>query len=86
MYLVPAMALAVVLGTVVRVYSVARDGVFLDRGLDTATLVALSVPAFVIAFLFGRFLLVEYLSALGRSTVYDRTGGPFSATNLTAAV
>jgi len=85
-YVLPAMALAVGVGTVVRVYSVARSTGLLDRGIDAGALLALSVPAFVIAFVFGRFLLVEYLSLLGRSGVYDATEGPFSVQNLTGAV
>jgi|GEM_PF-3527938 len=85
-YLLPAMALAVVFGTVLRVYSVASDGTLLDRSLDATALVGLSIPAFLIAFLFGRFLLIDYLSLLGRLGVYDHTAGPFSTTNLTAAL
>ncbi|MFB6296510.1 MAG: ABC transporter permease subunit [Halobacteriales archaeon] len=85
-YVLPALVLAVGVGTVVRVYSVARSGSSLDRGIDAGALLGLSVPAFVIAFLFGRFLLVEYLSILGRIGAYAATEGPFSVQNLTAAV
>jgi len=85
-YLVPAMALAVVAGTAVRVYSVARNGALFDRSLDAAALLGVSVPAFAVAVLFREFLLVEYLDLLGRIGLYDTTTGPLSADNLTAAV
>lgn len=85
-YLLPAMVVAVLVGTVLRVYSVATEGRLLDRSLDATALVGLSVPAFVLAFLFGEFLLADYLSLLGRLGVYDTTEGPFSPRNLTAAV
>lgn len=85
-YLVPAMALAVVVGTTVRVYSVARNGTLLDRSLDAVALLGISVPAFVVAVLFREFLLVEYLTLLGRIGLYDTTTGPLSGDNLTAAV
>jgi peptide/nickel transport system permease protein len=85
-YLVPAMCLAVIAGTVLRVYSVARETDLLDRSLDVAGLVGLSVPAFVLAFFLGEFFLAQYLSVLGRLNVYDPNSGPFSSENLTAAV
>ena len=85
-YLLPATCLAVVAGTLLRVYSVARETDLLDRSFDVVALVGLSVPAFVLAFLFGRFFLSQYLSVLGRLNVYDVNSGPFSPENLTAAV
>jgi peptide/nickel transport system permease protein len=85
-YLLPAAVLAVLGGTLLRVYSVGRDADLLDRSLDAVALVGLSVPAFVVAFLFGEFLLVDYLSLLGRLSVYSPDRSPFSARNLTAAV
>ena len=85
-YLLPAAVLAVCTGTLLRVYSVARETDLLDRSLDVVALVGLSVPAFVLAFLFGRFLLVEYLSVLGRLNVYNPSSGALSSQNLTAAV
>lgn len=85
-YLVPAMCLAVICGTVFRVYSVAREADLVDRSLDAAALVGLSVPAFVLAFLLGELFLARYLSFLGRLNVYDPNSGPFSPENLTAAV
>lgn len=85
-YLLPATFVAVLVGTVLRLYSVATEGTLLDRSLDATALVGLSVPAFVLAFLFGEFLLTDYLSLLGRLGVYDTTRGPFSPRNLTAAV
>jgi peptide/nickel transport system permease protein len=85
-YLLPAAVLAVLVGTLLRVYSVARETNLLDRSLDAVALVGLSVPAFVVAFLLGRFLLVEYLSLLGRLSVYSPDRSPVSVRNLTAAV
>lgn len=85
-YLLPATAAAVVLGTALRTYSVAKQEALLDRSLDLVALVGLSVPAFVVAFLFGRFLLTDYLSLFGRLGAYNPESGPFSFRNLTAAV
>jgi peptide/nickel transport system permease protein len=85
-YLLPAAVLAVLAGTLLRVYSVGREADLLDRSLDAVALVGLSVPAFVVAFLFGKFLLVDYLSLLGRLSVYSPDRSPVSVRNLTAAV
>lgn len=85
-YFVPALVVAVVLGTVVRTYTVASDSRFLDGGVDTAAVVGVCVPAFVFAFLFREFLLIDYLQFLGRLGVYNTSEGPFSTHNLTAAV
>lgn len=85
-YFVPALVVAVVVGTVVRTYTVASDSSLLDGGVDTLAVVGVCVPAFVIAFLFREFILLDYLSFLGRLGAYDTTQGAFSTHNLTAAV
>lgn len=84
-YLVPGMALAVVLGVAVRTYTVAAPDRRLDRATALLTALALGVPIFLLAFLLRRYLLVHYFDLLGTVRIYSYADGPFAVRNLIAA-
>lgn len=85
-YLVPSLCFAVAVGTVVRVYTVGREDARLDVGVTAFTLVAVSVPVFVVALALRTTALSPFFQALGTVRIYDRSLGALHRRNLVAAV
>lgn len=85
-YLVPGLAFAVVAGTGVRVYTVASEGNRLERLTDGFTLLAVSIPTFLLAYCLRWWLLPHYFSLLNDVRIYDPLLGPLSLRNLQATV
>lgn len=85
-YLVPAVLLAMLAGTAIRVYTVAVENGHIDRVTDSVTLVLVSIPVFLLAFLLRHYLLPTYFELLDAFRVYDPAAGPFDVRNLYAAV
>ncbi|WP_435175773.1 ABC transporter permease subunit [Halorussus sp. AFM4] len=85
-YLVPGLAFAVVAGIGVRIYTVASEGNRLERLTDGFTLLAVSVPTFLLAYFLRWWLLPHYFSLLNDVRIYDPLLGPLSLRNLQATV
>lgn len=85
-YLVPSVAFAVVAGVGIRVYSVGREGARVDTYVSAFTLLAVSLPVFLVALFLRYTFMVPFFEALGTVRIYDRSVGPFATRNLLAAV
>ena len=85
-YLVPGLAFAVVAGIGVRIYTVASEGNRLEHLTDGFTLLAVSVPTFLLAYFLRWWLLPHYFSLLNDVRIYDPLLGPLSLRNLQATV
>lgn len=85
-YLVPAILLAMLAGTAIRVYTVAADDGRLDRLTDAVTIFLVSIPVFLIAYMLRHWFLPTYFDLLDAFRIYDPTVGPFGVRNLYAAV
>lgn len=85
-YFVPALLFAVAAGTAVRAYAVASDD-RLDEVVDGFTLLAVSVPSFLLAYVLKWWLLPYYFRL--RDTIrvgYDPALGAVAPKNLEAAM
>ena len=87
-HLVPAMVIAVVLGTLVQLLAVAVE--YGDASAKTKLLgaAAISVPVFLVAYLLQVYLPVLVIDVSGEiaDMGYDETAGPFAPKNLRAAI
>jgi peptide/nickel transport system permease protein len=85
-YLAPAIVFAVVVGVGIRVYTVGREGATLDSFVSAVTLVAVSIPVFLLALALRETLLIPFFDVVGTVRIYDRSVGAFAARNLLAAL
>jgi len=85
-YLLPALVVATVLGTGVRVYTVSLERSRTDHVVDALTVLAVSVPVFLLAFLLRDWFLVNYFTQFGFPQVYPAGVAPLSVRGLLAAV
>ena len=85
-YLLPGLAFAVAAGIGVRIYTVASEGNRLSHLTDGFTLLAVSIPTFLLAYFLRWWLLPHYFSLLNDVRVYDPLLGPLSLRNLQATV
>lgn len=84
-YLLPSLVVAIVVGTGVRVYTVSAERSWMDYVVDALTMLAVSVPVFLLAFLLRDWFLVHYFGRLGLPQVYPAGTGPLSTRGLLAA-
>ncbi|MFW5948344.1 MAG: ABC transporter permease subunit [Halolamina sp.] len=87
-YLVPALLLAVGLGTLVQLLAVAVERTDATTVTGVLGAAAIAVPVFLVAYLLELYLPGVVMSASGdiADLGYDETAGPFSARNLRAAI
>ena len=85
-YLVPSLALAVVGGVIIRVYTIGREGTTLDSYVTAASLLAVSIPVFLLALAMRETLLVPFFETFDVLRIYDRASGAFTERNLAAAL
>ncbi|WP_435116507.1 ABC transporter permease subunit [Halolamina sp. C58] len=87
-YLVPAMVIAVVLGTLIQLLAVAVERGDASAKTKLLGAAAISVPVFLVAYVLQVYLPVFVIDAAGEivDMGYDDTAGPFSPTNLRAAI
>lgn len=84
-YLVPALVVAIAVGTGVRMYTVSADRSRLDKVIDILTILAVSIPVFLIAFLLRDWSIFHYFARLEPPGVYPPMAGALSARGLPAA-
>ncbi|MFB6151798.1 MAG: ABC transporter permease subunit [Haloarculaceae archaeon] len=84
-YFVPAFALAVGGATAARVYTVARERNTLDSVASALTLVAVSLPVFLVALWLRETFLVTYMEIFETPRLYDHGQGALAPHNLVAA-
>mgnify|MGYP006279524059 FL=1 len=87
-HLVPAVLFALVLGTVVQLLAVAVERADATTKTKLLGAAAISIPVFLVAYVLQVYLPTLVMEASGEiaDMGYDTTSGPFSATNLQAAV
>lgn len=85
-YLVPAMTVAIVVGVGVRVYTVGRESTRLDAYISAVTLVAVSIPVFLLALAMRTTLLGPFFEVFGTVRIYHRSSGSLAPPNLAAAL
>ncbi|GAB7013466.1 ABC transporter permease subunit [Halolamina salina] len=87
-YLVPAVAVAVVLGTLIQLLAVAVERGDASAKTKLLGAAAISVPVFLVAYVLQVYLPVLVIDASGEivDMGYDDTAGPFSPANLRAAI
>lgn len=84
-YLVPGLLFAVACGVGVRMYTVARERSGADRAVDAVTLLAVSIPVFLLAYAFREWMLPVYIAEFGYYDIYKPELGPFAYRNLVGA-
>lgn len=85
-YFVPALAFAVVAGTLARAYTVAAETTRLDRLTDGVAYLWVSVPVFLLAYAVKWWVLPHYFVLTGEEIAYVGSSGPLAPVNLRAAV
>lgn len=85
-YLVPSLIVAVVLGITIRVYTIGREDPWLDNGVSAFTILAVSVPVFLVALYLRTTMLNTFFSTLHTVRIYDPSVGAFHRRNLIAAI
>lgn len=85
-YLGPAILFAIVGGIAIRVYTIGREDRRLDSYVSAVTLVAVSIPVFLLALALRSTLLVPFFEFLGTVRIYDRSKGALVGRNLIAAL
>jgi peptide/nickel transport system permease protein len=87
-HLVPAVLLAIVLGTLIQLLAVAVERGDASTKTKLAGAAAISIPVFLVAYVLQVYLPGFIIETSGEITNlgYDEASGPFSAANLEAAV
>ncbi len=87
-HLLPAVVLAVVLGTLIQLLAVALERGDASTKTKLAGAAAISIPVFLVAYVLQVYLPGFIIETSGEITDlgYDAASGPFSAANLKAAV
>lgn len=85
-YLLPAMVIAIVVGIGIRIYTIGREGARLDAYVSAVTLVAVSIPVFLLALAMRSTLLVPFFELFSTVRIYERSVGPLATPNLIAAL
>jgi peptide/nickel transport system permease protein len=85
-YLVPALVFAVVAGIGIRLYSIAAEGNRLNFAVDGVTLVAISIPVFILAYFLRGAVLQGLYDITGTFRLYDSTKPPYALRNLLYAL
>lgn len=85
-YFVPAVVFAIVVGTALRAYTIAREGNRADVAVSAVTIVGVSIPVFLLALFLRESFLVDYMRLFDTVRIYHRAEGALSPLNLRAAL